>query len=33
MEREDLLVVSVAGLAVLFMLGSFISAWLLMWQW
>jgi hypothetical protein len=32
-EREDIRVISVAVLAALFMLGSFISARLMMWQW
>jgi len=32
-EKEDIRVVSVVALAILFMLGSFICAKLLMWQW
>ena len=32
-EREDVRVISVAVLAALFMLGSFLSAKLMMWQW
>jgi len=32
-EREDVRVVSIVVLSMLFMLGSLISAWLLMWQW
>jgi hypothetical protein len=32
-EKEDIRVVSVVVLAILFMLGSFISAKLLMWHW
>lgn len=31
--REDVKVISIVALSMLFMLGSLISAWLLMWQW
>ena len=31
--REDVRVISIVVLSTLFMLGSLISAWLLMWKW
>jgi hypothetical protein len=33
MEREDVFVLSIAVMAILFMLGSFVTAKFLMWQW